>query len=100
MAKDLARRALMTLAAVLLSGLATGSFAPSAHAAGTAIHVNTTADDTTVDGNCSFREAVQAANTDHAVDGCPAGNGTDTIFLGIGRYKLTHGPLELTTDLG
>ena len=37
--------------------------------------------DITVDGNCSLRHAIRAANTDRAFGGCKAGNGADTITL-------------------
>jgi len=33
------------------------------------------------DGKCSLLEAIQAANTDTAVDACPAGSGADVIEL-------------------
>ncbi|HEY1737593.1 MAG TPA: CSLREA domain-containing protein, partial [Acidimicrobiia bacterium] len=59
--------------------------------------MNTTVDDTATDGNCSLREALQAANTDTAVDACPAGNGSDEIELSGARYTLTHGPLEVSS---
>jgi CSLREA domain-containing protein len=61
------------------------------------------------DGLCSLREAIIAANTDTAVDACPAGNGTDTIILPAGQYDLTlaginensalTGDLDITEDL-
>jgi hypothetical protein len=61
------------------------------------------------DGLCSLREAIIAANTDTAVDACPAGNGTDTITLPPGGYILTvagfnenaalTGDLDITEDL-
>ena len=36
-----------------------------------------------------MREAVQAANTNNAVGGCPKGSGpADTIVLGRGNYSL------------
>ena len=36
-----------------------------------------------------MREAIQAANTDAAFGGCPAGSGTDTIVLAAGAtYTL------------
>jgi len=44
---------------------------------GAVIQVNTTADEIKNNGKCSLREAIQAANTDTAVDGCPAGNGAN-----------------------
>ena len=50
---------------------------------------NTTADDLTVNGNCTLREAVQAANTDTAVDACPAGSGADVIYMTASTYPLT-----------
>lgn len=50
---------------------------PPAYAA--AIVVNTSADELNTDGDCSLREAIQAANTNSAVDACPAGTGADVI---------------------
>ena len=41
--------------------------------------VTSLADNTTVDGQVTLREAIQAANTDSAVDGSTAGSGADTI---------------------
>ncbi|MFK7930252.1 MAG: Ig-like domain-containing protein [Myxococcota bacterium] len=35
------------------------------------------------DGKCSLREAIEAANTDTAVDGCPAGSGADTVIFNV-----------------
>jgi CSLREA domain-containing protein len=51
-----------------------------------AITVNTTDDELNADGDCSLREAIVAANTDTAVDACPAGSGADTINLPAGTY--------------
>ena len=46
------------------------------------ITVNTTDDELNADGDCSLREAVQAGNTNAAVDGCTAGAaGEDTIVF-------------------
>jgi CSLREA domain-containing protein len=53
------------------------------------IYVDTTADEINTDGDCSLREAVQAANTDTAVDACTAGSGADVIHLPAGTYTLT-----------
>ncbi|MFD3163764.1 choice-of-anchor Q domain-containing protein [Herpetosiphon sp. NSE202] len=56
----------------------------------TTITVNTFVDDFTANnGTCSLREAVQAANTDLAVDACPAGSASDTIQLAAGSYQLS-----------
>ncbi len=53
------------------------------------ITVNSTADDLTVNGNCTLREAIQSANTDSAVDACAAGSGDDVIDLPAGTYTIT-----------
>lgn len=81
-----------------------GLYVPAAWAA--AISVNTTTDEINRDGDCSLREALQAANADTAVDACPAGNGADTIILPAGTYTLTiagssttAGDLDITDDV-
>jgi CSLREA domain-containing protein len=61
-----------------------------AYAAST-ITVTTTADELNTNGNCSLREAIQAANRDTRVDACAAGSGDDTIILPAGTYALTIG---------
>lgn len=58
---------------------------------GTVIIVTTTTDELNNDGDCSLREAVQASNTDAAVDACSAGNGDDTIILSADTYTLSIG---------
>jgi CSLREA domain-containing protein len=50
--------------------------------------VTTTADEANQDGDCSLREAIQAANKGRGADRCPAGNGADTIQLAAGLYTL------------
>jgi hypothetical protein len=40
-----------------------------------------------VSGGCSLINAITAANTDTATDGCPQGNGTDTITLPAGSTQ-------------
>jgi len=60
-----------------------GWVAGAAYAA--TISVNTTADTMAVDGFCSLREAIQAANTNLAVNECSAGDvGLDTIEFNLG----------------
>lgn len=71
----------------------------------TAIVVDTLEDVEAVDGACSLREAIEAANTNTAVDACPAGDEiiTDTItFQVAGTITLTdqitvtgRGPLAI-----
>ncbi|MFN8442594.1 MAG: Ig-like domain-containing protein [Caldilineaceae bacterium] len=52
------------------------------------IVVNTTTDELNQDGDCSLREAIQAANSDSAVDGCPAGKGADIVYLPAATYAI------------
>lgn len=63
-----------------------GVLAPAARAS--TITVNTTGDELNEDGDCSLREAIRATNLDQAVDGCPAGNGADTILVPQGTYAF------------
>ncbi len=73
------------------------------------IQVNTPADELAVDGNCSLREAIIAANTNQPVDACPAGSGADVISLPVGVYNLAiagtnedaarTGDLDITEEL-
>jgi|SRR5262245_12801566 len=77
------KRALRKAAALaLVVGIATV-------ARGTTIPVDSTADSLAVDGNCTLREAIIAANTDAAVDACPAGSGADVVVVPAGTYTLT-----------
>jgi trimeric autotransporter adhesin len=52
------------------------------------ITVDTTSPDVAVDSKCSLAEAIQAANTDTAVDTCAAGLGADEIHLAAGTYEF------------
>lgn len=54
----------------------------------TEILVDSGAVDNSINGNCSLVEAIRAANTDAAVDDCPAGAGEDTLTLQSGIYEL------------
>jgi hypothetical protein len=59
----------------------------------TAIEIRVNAGDVTVteDKSCSIQEAITAANTDTAVDTCPAGNGPDIIVLpGNSQFTLQN----------
>ena len=77
----------MTLVAVAC--LVLGAMVATAHA-GT-ISVTTTVDELNADGDCSLREAVQAANTNAPVDACERGrqNERDTVKLKPKNYALT-----------
>src|ERR1700682_5437857 len=65
-------------------------FKPVQPALAAPIVVNTTAPSPGSSGDCTLGEAIQAANTDTAVDGCLAGSGADTITLPAGVYTLTE----------
>ena len=93
-----------TLAGAALFGLAAGA-APSAHAAFITVNAFAADGDTDDDsnGDCTLREAVEAANTDTAVDGCAAGSGADDIIFDPGvtnpTIELMNGELLITDDL-
>ncbi len=80
----------------------------------TTITVDSTADDLDqgANGNCTLREAIVAANSNAAVDGCAAGQPgpmVDVVALPAGTFVLTLGPrgdddalngdLDLTDDV-
>jgi CSLREA domain-containing protein len=82
----------------------------AAVASAATIAPSTTADQLGEDAAaCSLREAVQAANSDAAVAGCPAGSGPDTIALAPDTYQLSRpggdedgnatGDLDISGDL-
>lgn len=95
-----------TLAAIAVASL----LAAARGAAATVITVTTIADEFNTDGDCSLREALDAANIDVARDACPAGSsaGRDEIVLAAGAvYSLTRpftsptandGPLIVRND--
>ncbi len=78
----------LALAGILLAGYSL-LVSPALPAQATVITVTTTADDRTSNGNCTLREAIIAANTNTAIDACPAGSGADTITLPAGTFTLT-----------
>jgi len=67
----------------------------------TTIRVNTNDHELNNDGDCSLWEAIVAANTDAAVDACPAGSGADVIFLEapFPVYTLTTSLPTITTEM-
>lgn len=77
---------LVKISFLMLSVLLLWVFTPVPNAHAATITVTTTADNLTVDGQCSLREAITAANTNTAVDTCTAGDpGLDTIILTAGN---------------
>jgi CSLREA domain-containing protein len=99
------------IAALLILALLLAGFGPTHPAYAATINVTTFADNLTTLGDCSLREAIEAANTDAAVDACPAGSGADAIQLFAGTYTLslpniggdendnTTGDLDIAGDL-
>ncbi len=87
------------LFAFLASLLGSMVLVTPAHAAGT-ITVDSAADGALIDlagnGFCDLREAVEAANTDTAVDECTAGLGDDTILF---DPSLSGGTITLQSVL-
>jgi CSLREA domain-containing protein len=91
--------------------ICSGMASPAAAEPDSLIVVTETRDELNNDGDCSLREAIQAANTNQAVDACPAGspNAIDEIFLPAGTYGLTlvgigeddnlSGDLDIKSDL-
>lgn len=74
------------------------------HASAAAITVNSFADVEADDGQCTLREAIEAANTDSASGAlpgeCPAGSGPDVIHVPGGSiYFLPLGELVIFTDM-
>jgi uncharacterized repeat protein (TIGR01451 family)/CSLREA domain-containing protein len=75
-------RALLLAGLLILSQLGVSTIAPVSAQAASVIAVTTASDSISPDGLCSLREAVIAANSDAAFNGCIAGSGSDTIDLG------------------
>ena len=81
--------------AILLGGLAflglavIAMLAQGQEARAATLTVTTVDDELNGDGDCSLREAIQAANTDFPVDACTAGSGDDTIVVPAGLYVLS-----------
>jgi CSLREA domain-containing protein len=79
--------------AALGVAFAAALLAPSAQAA--TIKPNVLTDDLTNNGDCTLREAVEAATTNAAVDACPKGQKRkkDRIPLAVGDYALASGDM-------
>ena len=63
----------ISVCVALVALLALVSFGPTGVTAAITIAPDVFVDDFTPNGNCTLREAIEAANTDAAVDKCPAG---------------------------
>jgi CSLREA domain-containing protein len=78
----------------MLFGLLAAVAAWGSVASAAVIPVTTTADELTVNGRCSVREAIRAANLDVALDSCPAGSAAvqDIVRIPAGTYILGLAP--------
>ncbi len=70
-----------------LSATALLALAPTVLSA-TTYSIATNLDDVVVNGNCTLREAIRAADSNLAVDSCLAGSAADTITLSAGTYPF------------
>jgi CSLREA domain-containing protein len=84
---------------LVLSFAATAILLQHQHAYGATIVVDTFADDITVNGNCTLREAVISANADSGADNCITGSGADTISLPSGLFVLSLGQIDLGSEM-
>ena len=76
------------LAGTIVAGLI--GLGPVQVAQATTITPTVFTDDTTNNGNCTLREAIEASNANAVRDQCPAGSpGSDTIDLAAGTYTLS-----------
>jgi CSLREA domain-containing protein len=75
------------LAATIVVLMAVSADPAKAAVPSTTITVNTKEDKSNTNGDCSLREAIKAANTNSAVDGCKAGSATkgDAIRFSLGK---------------
>src|SRR5919198_54629 len=81
----------------LLLAVVTATASPAAAAT---ITVTSVADNTTVDGQVTLREAIIAANTDTSVDGSEPGSGTDQIVFATGPGTIVLNGTQLPTITG
>ncbi len=78
----------------VLSSCWTAMLGTSAVTYAATIEVTTTDDEIEIDGACSLRQAIEAANLDQPVDVCAAGSGADVIEVPAGIYLITLGSDE------
>lgn len=90
----------LILFAVVMASLVSGALGPARPALAATITVDTATDENTNNAACSLREAITAANTDAAYNGCAAGSGTDTIAFNVSGTALTVRTITLSNSLG
>lgn len=82
----------MSIRTIVVALVVACGLLPALPASAVAITVDSTADLIAVDGLCTLREAIRAANSDTSFSDCPAGSGADTIALAADIYTLSLGP--------
>ncbi|MBA3470341.1 MAG: CSLREA domain-containing protein [Herpetosiphonaceae bacterium] len=93
------RHSLASIFLLCILAIAAARQGGPAHAL-TTITVTTVGDELNTDGDCSLREAIQAANLNTAVDACAAGVGADTIVLAAGTYTISRSGIDDTNANG
>ncbi len=93
------RHSLASIFLLCILAIAAARQGEPAHAL-TTIAVTTVGDELNTDGDCSLREAIQAANLNTAVDACAAGVGADTIVLAAGTYTISRSGIDDTNANG
>jgi hypothetical protein len=62
------------------------------------ISVTSLADNLTVDGQVTLREAIRVADTDTSVDGSAAGSGADTLRFAPAQARPTRTPARVAAS--
>ena len=96
MARRAVRKARRVRAGAVSSGFVGLSESLEERALLSSITVTSLADNLDVDGQVTLREAIQAANTDSAVDGSAAGSGADTITFAPNLFTSGDQTITLT----
>lgn len=87
--------------AILFSRLSYGPQpTQAAHLSDAAIVVTTLEDELNSDSDCSLREAIEAANTNAAVDTCPAGDAANTDLITFGVAGTITFTSQLSVTVG
>jgi CSLREA domain-containing protein len=73
------------LALLVLAALGASMLLLASQAQAASLMVTTEADELNTDGDCSLREAIEAANTNMAVDACVSGSSTEPDTIGFVR---------------
>jgi fibronectin-binding autotransporter adhesin len=86
------------LALLVLAALGASMLLLASQAQAASLMVTTEADELNTDGDCSLREAIEAANTNTAVDACVSGSSTETDTIGFAA-SLSGQTITLASQL-